>query len=156
MKEKTLDVLFYLFDNISDYHDTKQNRAVLTNILQDAGFPSPQIDKAFDWLESLDDDSYQLVRPQHTKSLRIFSERENRWLNTDCQNYLIYLQHNDIVTPEIREFIIDKVLVLRDVDFTLDKLKWIVMMILLNQPDKEAEITWMDSVALTDRPPTYH
>ncbi|HIQ06991.1 MAG TPA: DUF494 domain-containing protein [Thiotrichaceae bacterium] len=156
MKEKTLDVLFYLFDNISDYSDPKQNRSVLTHILQDAGFPNPQINKAFDWLESLDGKHYRLTRPQRSQSLRIFSERENRWLDTECQNHLIYLQNNDVLNPETREFIIDKVLTLRDIDFNLDKLKWIVMIILLNQPDKEAELTWMDSIALSEQPPTFH
>ncbi|MCK5726681.1 MAG: DUF494 domain-containing protein [Thiotrichaceae bacterium] len=156
MKEQTLDVLFYLFDNISDYNDPKQNRAVLTDILQDAGFPNLQITRAFDWLESLDNENHQLISPQKEYSSRIFSECENRWLKKDSQNYLVYLQNNNILNAEIREFIIDKVLALRDVDFNLDKLKWIIMIVLLNQPDKKAELTWMDDIALTEDLPTFH
>ncbi len=53
MKENTLDVLFYLFDNLSDYEDTNQNRQVLHTHLENAGYSSNDISKAFDWLESL-------------------------------------------------------------------------------------------------------
>lgn len=156
MKENTLDVLFYLFDNFSDYHDASQNREVMHNHLQSAGFPDGQISKAFDWLESLDDEAHHTLLQHNPQSLRIFSARERRWLNPDCQNYLIYLQNSGVLNADIREFIIDKVLALRDIDFDLDKLKWVVMLILLNHPDKEAEYAWMDDVAMSNELPVYH
>lgn len=156
MKENTLDVLFYLFENFSDYNDANQNREVMHHHLQSAGFPDGQISKAFDWLESLGDDAHHILDQNNPSSLRVFSAKEKRWLSPDCQNYLIYLQNFGVLTADTREFIIDKVLVLRDIDFDLDKLKWVVMLILLNHPDKEAEYTWMDDIAMSDELPIYH
>ncbi len=156
MKENTLDVLFYLFDNFSDYDDANQNREVMHSHLQTAGFPDDQISKAFDWLESLDDEQHYTLLQHNPLSMRIFSAKEKRWLSPDCQDYLLYLHNNRILTANTREFIIDKILALRDIEFDLDKLKWVVMLILMNHPDKEAEYTWMDDVAMNDNPPVYH
>ncbi len=156
MKENTLDVLFYLFDNFSDYTDASQNREVMHNHLQNAGFPDGQISKAFDWLESLGDEAHHPLLQHNPKSIRVFSAKEKRWLNPDCQNYLMFLQHSGVLTADTREFIIDNVLALRDVDFDLDKLKWVVLIILLNHPGREAEYTWMDDIAMSDEPPVYH
>lgn len=156
MKENTLDVLFYLFDNFSDYSDPNQNREAMHHYLQNAGFPDGQISKAFDWLESLDAVEHEALLQLNPKSIRVFSAKEKRWLNPDCQNYLLFLQKSGVLTANTREFIIDKVLALRDIDFNLDKLKWVVMIILLNHPDREAEYTWMDDIAMSDEPPVYH
>lgn len=156
MKEKTLDVLFYLFDNFSDYNDSSQNREVMHGHLQSVGFPDVQISKAFDWLESLGDEQEHALRHPKTQSIRIFSPKEKRWLTTDCRNYLMYLHNSGVLATETREFIIDKVLALRDIDFDLDKLKWVVLLILLNHPDKEAEYTWMDDIAMSEEPPVFH
>jgi len=156
MKENTLDVLFYLFDNFSDYQDADQNREVMHGHLQTAGFQDDQISKAFDWLESLGDEEHHTLLQYNPLSVRIFSAKEKRWLSTDCQNYLMFLSNSGVLTADTREFIIDKVLVLRDIDFDLNKLKWVVMLILMNDPDKEAEYAWMDDVAMNDTPPVYH
>lgn len=156
MKENTLDVLFYLFDNFSDYDESGQNREVLQGHLLDAGFPSGEISKAFDWLESLGDETEYGFVPSSSEAFRVFSPRERRWLNPECQGYLLYLTESGVLTDETREFIIDKILVLRDIDFDLDKLKWVVLMILLNNPDMEAEYTWMDDIAMSETPPVYH
>jgi Smg protein len=156
MKENTLDVLFYLFDNYSEADDITQNRDILHGYLSEAGFQNKRIHKAFDWLESLADDNLIYLSEPQARSVRHFSKFEKRWLSHDCQNYLLYLHNNRILTANTREFIIDKVLALRDINFDLDKLKWVVMLILMNHPDKEAEYTWMDDVAMNDNPPVYH
>ena len=156
MKENTLDVLFYLFDNFSDEHDSDQSRAVLENHLEGAGYSSHEITQAFDWLESLADPSEQPVMPAKAHSIRIFSSREKKWLSQECQNYLHYLYNTSILTHELREIVIDRVLELRDTQFNLDRLKWVVLMVLLNKPEAEAQYVWMDDIALSDTPPVYH
>ena len=85
MKENTLDVLFYLFDNYAEVEDVTQNREVLHGELKNAGFPKTRITKAFDWLESLaDDDQIYITEPQ-SQSMRQFSKYEARFLDQDCQ-----------------------------------------------------------------------
>jgi Smg protein len=155
-KESTLEVLFYLFENYSEVEDVNQSRDVLHGYLNQAGFPSTDISKAFDWLESLaDEDTVRISKP-NKKSVRIFSEYECNWLNSECRSYLIFLDQAHVLTPEMRERTIDRVLELQDDCFNLDKLKWVILMLLLNQPNSESAYVWMDEIALSDELPQYH
>lgn len=156
MKENTLDVLFYLFDNYAEVEDVTQNRDVLHGELKDAGFPKKRITKAFDWLESLaEDDQIYITEPQ-AQSTRQFSKYEARYLDQECQNYLVSLREALVLTPEMFERTIDRILMLGDTEFDLSRLKWVILMLLLNQPDTEAEYIWMDDVALGEEAPVYH
>jgi Smg protein len=155
-KESTLEVLFYLFENYSEVDDVNQNRDILHGYLNKAGFLSTEISRAFDWLESLADEDIVCISESNTKSVRIFSEYECRWLNKECRNYLLFLDQAQILNIEMRERAIDRVLELEDDCFNLDKLKWVILMLLLNQPNSEAAYVWMDEIALTDSLPLYH
>lgn len=155
-KENTLDVLFYLFENYSEVDNVTHNKAALHHYLQEAGFPNNDISKAFDWLESLADKSEVYIREPSAGSLRVFSRYESRWLNFECQSYLMFLEQSKVLTHEMRERAIDRILELKDVDLDLNKLKWVILMLLLNQPDSEASYIWMDSVAMGDKPLSYH
>ena len=156
MKENTLDVLFYLFDNYAEVDDVTQNREVLHGYLEQAGFPNTRISKAFDWLESLaDDDNIYISEPQ-SASIRHFSKYENRFLDSACQDYMLSLTNAGVLSSEMFERTIDRVLSLGDKEFDLNRLKWVILMLLLNQPDSEAEYIWMDDVALREELPVYH
>jgi len=156
MKENTLDVLFYLFDNYSESSDVNQNRDVLQGYLSEAGFLDTRIKKAFDWLESLaDEDQIYLSKPTNA-STRHFSKYEMRWLDQESQDYMLVLANSGVLTPEMFERTIDRILSLGDKEFDLSRLKWVILMLLLNQPDSESEYVWMDDVALGEAPPVYH
>ena len=156
MRENTLDVLFYLFDNYSESSDVNQNRDILHGYLTEAGFLNTRITKAFDWLESLaNDDEIYLSQPQ-AASIRHFSKYEMRWLDQESQDYMYSLANAGVLTPEMFERTIDRVLSLGDKEFDLNRLKWVILMLLLNQPDSEAEYIWMDDVALGEGIPVYH
>ncbi|MEE9327053.1 MAG: DUF494 domain-containing protein [Cocleimonas sp.] len=156
MKENTLDVLFYLFDNYAETEDVAQNRDVLHGELKNAGFPKARITKAFDWLESLADDGDIYLTEPNNNSFRQFSKYEARFLDQESQNYLVSLRHSGVLTSEMFERAIDRVLTLGDEEFDLSRLKWVILMLLLNQPDSEAEYIWMDDVALGEETPVYH
>ena len=156
MKENTLDVLFYLFDNYAEVDDVTQNRDVLHGYLTDAGFPNKRIIKAFDWLESLADDNIIYLSQPKNVSIRHFSKFESRLLDKECQDYMLSLANAGVLSPEMFERTIDRVLSLGDREFDLNRLKWVILMLLLNQPDSEAEYIWMDDVALGEEPPVYH
>ncbi len=156
MRENTLDVLFYLFDNYSESNDVNQNREILHGYLKEAGFLNTRINKAFDWLESLaDDDNIYLSQPK-TASTRHFSKYEMRWLDQESQDYMLSLANSGVLTPEMFERTIDRILSLGDKEFDLNRLKWVILMLLLNQPDSESEYVWMDDVALGEEAPVYH
>ena len=120
-KENTLDVLFYLFENYSDVDDVTQNKDALHSYLEEAGFPHNDISKAFDWLESLADKEQVYITEPSTNTTRIFSRYESRYLNFECQSYLLFLEQSKVLTPEMRERTIDRILELKDKTLDLTK-----------------------------------
>ncbi len=157
MKENTLDVLFYLFDNYPEIDEsTTDNRESLNRSLQGAGFLPHEISRAFTWLESLGDDVHLLNQPSSCGAIRIFSADEQRWLNTEGQNYLLFLENAGILNLEAREQVIDRVLELEDDELSLDRLKWVILMVLLNRQDGDNSFFWTEGLALDGTQPVYH
>lgn len=157
MKENTLDVLFYLFDNYPEIDEThSEDRGAMDAYLKRAGFFAGEIDRAFAWLESLGDSSHAIDETYHETSLRFFSPREQRWLDAECQGYLLFLEQSGILRPETREQVLDRVLELEDEDFNLNRLKWVLFVVLLNRPDESAATLWTEGLSLDGNKPTYH
>ncbi len=157
MKENTLDVLFYLFDNYPEMGDNlPEDRASMHGYLQDAGFLNSEITRAFDWLESLGDEAARVEMPAHSASLRLFSPEEQRWLDSECQGYLVFLEQAGVLSPEAREQILDRVLELQDADFNLDRLKWVVLMVLINRPEEGNSFFWAEGLSVCGDTPVLH
>ena len=55
-----------------------------------------------------------------------------------------------VLNLQDRELVIDRVMALESEDIDLQQLKWIVLMVLFNQPGKEAVITWMEDIVMDD------
>ena len=45
---------------------------------------------------------------------------------------------------------IDRAMALEAEEIDLQQLKWVVLMVLLNQPGKEAAFTWMEDIVMDD------
>lgn len=157
MKENTLDVLFYLFDNYPDIDEhSPDDRDSLDEYLRGAGFLPTEIDRAFNWLESLGDESDAVQSPYRSDSIRVFAPSEQRWLDTECQSYLLFLEQAGVLNMEAREQVINRVLELEDDEFNLDRLKWVILMVLLNRPDEDNSFFWTDGLAIDGTQPIYH
>ncbi|MEN9502636.1 MAG: hypothetical protein RI964_1921 [Pseudomonadota bacterium] len=157
MKENTLDVLFYLFDNYPEMGDNlPEDRASMHGYLQDAGFLNSEITRAFDWLESLGDEAARVDVTMRSSVTRVFSIEERRWLDSECQGYLMFLEQAGVVSPEAREQILDRVLELQDADFNLDRLKWVVLMVLINRPEEGNSFFWAEGLSVYGGAPVYH
>lgn len=149
MKENMLDVLFYLFDNYPDMGDNlPEDRAAMHGYLQDAGFLNSEINRAFDWLESLGDEAAQVERTHGSSTLRVFAPQEQYWLNSECQGYLLFLEQAGVISPAAREQILDRVMELQDEDFDLDRLKWVVLMVLINRPEEGNSFFWAEGMSV--------
>ena len=151
MKETVFDVLMYLFNNyLDDDYELNVDQDSLHNVLALAGFEENQVQKAFDWLESL---SYQDLSRNGKKtasniSHRIFNDVEMEKLGTECRGLISYLQQADILDAQDRELVIDRVMALESDEIDIFQLKWVVLMVLLNQPGKEAAFSWMEGVVM--------
>ena len=147
MKENMLDVLFYLFENYPETEGSSENnKEKLQGYLQNAGFLSDEIQRAFVWLEKLADDVDLPETVDNSHTYRVFSSEEKQWINTECQGHIYFLQQAEILNSRTREQVINQIITLEDYDFDLDKLKWVVLMVLINRPDEEREFVWIDSI----------
>lgn len=136
MKENTLDVLFYLFDTYPGMEDqVEEDRETLHDYLQSAGFHASEIAYAFDWLESLGNTAITVAPTYYAQSLRVFAPYEQQWLDTECQNHILQLEHQGLLSPTEREQVIDRVLALQDPDLDVAKLQWVIQMVVMNRAD---------------------
>ena len=155
MKEDIFDVLIYLFENYLDGDsDHYPDSDVIASELLEAGFEQLNVNKAFDWLESLAE-MEGMPTTVHA-SFRVFCEEEKAVLDLECQDFLMYLEHNGILSPANREIAIDRALALKDEDINLDRLKWIVLMVLLSQPGDSAAFSRMEDIVYDLIPTSLH
>ncbi|ATG91511.1 DUF494 family protein [Methylomonas koyamae] len=155
MKEDIFDVLIYLFENYLDGDsDNYPDTSIIASELLDAGFQQPDVNKAFDWLESLAE--MDSIAPAVSSSFRIFSQQEVAVFDLECRDFLMYLEHAGILTPGNREIAIDRAMALKDENITIDKLKWIVLMVLLSQPGDSAAFSRMEDIVYDLIPNSLH
>ena len=159
MKENVLDVLMYLFENyMNDEIEFDTDEESLRVELQQAGFRSTEISKAFDWLEALANQQNELSGDTlvNTGSTRIFTEEEADKLESDCRGFLLFLEQTGVLDHVTRELVIDRVMALESDDIDLEQLKWVVLMVLFNQPGSEAAFAWMEDMVFEEASGNLH
>ena len=153
MKETVLDVLMYLFDNFED-DDVKvtPDQDGLRRQLKDAGFEDREVNKAFDWLEGLttQKDDHCPSNISSISASRIFNGKELEKLDIECRGFLLFLEQVGVLDLQDRELVIDRVMALESEDIDLLQLKWVVLMVLFNQPGKEAVIKGREDIVMED------
>jgi Smg protein len=125
------DILVYLFEN---YYQAQAypDYDTLERKLHAAGFENDDIHDALDWLNSL------TRRPDEgipesldaRSSFRGYSKDESAKLPLECRGFIAFLESAKILTPLLRELIIERAMGLPSEIVGLDKLKVIVLMVL--------------------------
>ena len=148
MKENVLDVLMYLFENyFYDEPDEQPDRESMEENLHEAGFSNGEIDKAFEWLDGLAEQRYQPeFKVQSSEPIRIFIDSEMNRLDTMCRDFLMYLSNTGILDAQRRELVLDRLMALESDEIALEDVKWVVLMVLFNQPGQEANYAWMEDL----------
>ena len=152
MKESLFDVLMYLFENYMEedsplFSDPEKLKVQLS----DAGFRHSQIHKAFLWLEDLAQGQEPEMAPLTAAgSFRVFHPEECAKLNMECRGFLMLMEQLGVIDPASRELIIDRVMALESEEIDLEQLKWVVLMVLFNQPGFEAAYSWVENLVLDD------
>ncbi|MBW8312120.1 DUF494 family protein [bacterium BD-1] len=157
MKETILDVLLYLFEHyFYDDPDAVRDRDSLQNGLIQAGFSPAEIHKAFDWLDELARQRPAVAAPRLQTPVRVYSEPELDRLDMECRGFLMFLEHSGVIDADQRELVLDRVMALDQDEVDVDDLKWVVLMVLFNQPGSEAAYAWMESQMFEDEPEPVH
>ena len=148
MKENVLDVLMYLFENyFYEEPEEQPDRDSLEQNLHEAGFTNGEIDKAFKWLDGLAEQRFQPEFKMHTdEPVRVFVDSEINRLDTDCRDFLMYLSNCGVLDVQRRELVLDRLMALEAEEICLEDVKWVVLMVLFNQPGQEANFAWMEDL----------
>ena len=67
-----------------------------------------------------------------------------------------FLEQNGILDAGQRELVLDRAMALDQEELDLDDLKWVVLMVLFNQPGSEAAYAWMETQMFLDEPEPVH
>jgi Smg protein len=76
----------------------------------------------------------------------VFAQSEIERLDTDCRNFLMYLSNCGVLDAQRLELVIDRLMALGSDEVVLEDIKWVVLMVLFNQPGQEANVAWMEDM----------
>lgn len=155
------DILMYLFENyIHSEAEVMVDHDVLTDELTRAGFHQDEIYKALTWLEKLaalqDTDAYPYFSRETSRSFRIYTEEEKQLLDVECRGFLMFLEQVNLLDFTTREMVIDRVMELDTKFFSIDDLKWVVLMVLFNVPGKESAYSQMEDLIFDEQEGPLH
>ncbi len=88
--------------------------------------------------------------------MRVFVEAEVDRLDRECLGFLMFLEQHGVLDGDQRELVIDRAMALDQDEVDLDDLKWVVLMVLFNQPGAEAAFAWMENQIFGDDPEPIH
>lgn len=158
MNENVVDILIYLYENYMDGDQPPpDDQHALRNDLAEVGFSQDEIDKAFFWLDELAKQISHPPTPVHqANATRIFTAEESNRLDADARGLLMFLEQNEIINAAGRELVIERALALESAYIDVDDLKWIVLLVLMNQPGQESAFVRMEDLVYNEAPLYLH
>jgi Smg protein len=158
MYENMVDVLIYLYENYMDGESQPpSDQGELEEELSQAGFSYDEIEKALRWLDELAAGAE--VSPYHPyaeRSMRIYSDVEVAKLDLEARGLLLFLEQNGILDAISRELVIDRLLAIDHANVSVDEIKWVVLLVLMNRPGQEAAFTQMEDLVYNVDPALVH
>ena len=148
MNENLIDVLIFIYENYMDSDNQPRDQILLEEELAKAGFENDEIRKAFDWLDELAWRQGALTEAvAHSRhSARIYTEAEQQRIDLETRGMLLYLEQMGILDAASRELVIERAMALDTPDLEADDVKWIVLLVLLNQPGQESAFALMEEL----------
>ncbi|MFN3234927.1 MAG: DUF494 domain-containing protein [Gammaproteobacteria bacterium] len=148
-----IDILMYVYENyMENVPRPKIDGDKLFFELRSHGYPDTDIKEAIRWLNNLSHSKKHLpiVIREH-KTNRTFAPWERQHLNAECRGLINFLEQADILDGQTRELVIDQALALSQDEIDVDRLKWIILMVLMSFPDKSKSNFMREFVLLHDK-----
>ncbi|NBC48195.1 MAG: DUF494 family protein [Gammaproteobacteria bacterium] len=158
MYDNMVDVLIYLFENYMNGEALPpEDHGELEDELTRAGFTSNEVAQALTWLDDLARRSeHSDYRPRDLGAMRIYTPAEATKLDLEARGLLLFLEQNGILDPLSRELVIDRALAIEQAAVSMDELKWVVLLVLMNRPGQEDAFTQMEELIYGDEPAYLH
>jgi Smg protein len=128
------EVLVYVFEHCQQT-DLAQDSELVAKKLAAAGFEDTDISEALSWLEGVVRVPHRAFAPipDSRSTFRAYAPKELSKLDSDCRGFLLTLEHSGILSPQLREHVIERALAATGSALSLEQLKLIVLMVLWNQ-----------------------
>lgn len=128
------EILVYLFEHCQQT-DLAQDSEFVAKKLSAAGFEDTDISEALSWLAGVLRVPHRDFAPipDSRDTFRVYAPKELAKLDTDCRGFLLTLEQSGILSPQVREHVIERALAATDSALSLEQLKLIVLMVLWNQ-----------------------
>ncbi|MGF1642683.1 MAG: DUF494 family protein [Thiotrichales bacterium] len=154
MKENVIDVLMYLFEHYIDEDASDEpDRDYLEGRLIAAGFGDREVSQAFDWLEELADLGECEPISASAGSVRIYTAAERERLGDEGIGLLLSLQQLGVMSASVREQIMERVMALGMEIVDGEQLRWVILMVMLNQPGEDpSDLAWLEDLVYDGRP----
>ncbi|MCF7985445.1 MAG: DUF494 domain-containing protein [Thiohalocapsa sp.] len=158
MYENMVDVLIYLYENYMDGESRAPvDQDELETELAEAGFSTGEIAQALTWLDELasrmDVADYA---PRLNGAMRVYTATECAKLDLDARGLLLFLEQSGILDPLSRELVVDRALAIEQSAVSVDELKWIVLLVLMNRPGRESAFSQMEDLVYGQTPVYIH
>jgi Smg protein len=137
------EVLVYVYENY--WHgDACPELSRLERKLNAVGFESDEIRDALNWLDGLNlaaqatqrrdtppqpDTTQALATLQSSSSLRVYSLAEQDHLGASGLGFISFLESSGVLPSPMREIVIERAMAIAQDDVSLDKLKFIILMV---------------------------
>jgi Smg protein len=130
------DVLVYLYENYWR-PDACPDHEQLSRKLSAVGFESDEIQEALHWLDGLalrtdefgPDTPAGTALAQSATGLRVYTREEQDLLGEESIGFISFLESAGVLTPALREMVIDRATAVGSGPLDLDDLKIIVLMV---------------------------
>ena len=128
------DILVYLFENYYQT-DLHPDQDALARKLTAAGFEHDDISDALTWLQGLTGakDSALPDSLAESTAFRGYADVEASKLGVEGRGFIAFLEGAKVLTPLLREIIIERAMALAEDSVSVEKLKVIVLMVLWSQ-----------------------
>lgn len=160
MNENLIDVLIYIYENYMDSEESVPvDQVTLEEELLQAGFQQGEVNKAFDWLDELAWRQGTLAEYSDAapnRSMRLFCDAEKQKIDLEIQGMLLNLEQMGILDPMSRELVIERCMAIETEELSVDDVKWVVLLVLLNQPGQENAFALMEELVYNGEPPYLH
>jgi len=148
MNENIVELLLYLFENYIYENDSEEfDKKLIQQGLTHAGFSSLTINNAFLWLDDLQQDvkSFQNIE-MSPEGFRVFTQTEQSKLDSECIDFIYYLNSSEILDNIQREILINAIMKLKTNNIDIDDLQWLALMVLFSQPEQEQAFAHLEAL----------
>lgn len=122
------DVLVYLYENYWR-PDACPETAQLQRKLSAVGFEKDEIQEALNWLDGLSTLAQAGSTPLRPTSHRVYSNAELTHLGDASVAFISFLTSAGVLSPALREIVIDRAMATAEAPIPLEDLKIIVLMV---------------------------